>query len=483
MTVITTVAAPPVLVQLFKGNAPGLRRPSAETVEETLRFSFPGHELAEWVFSRLTTVFENEGFFVHTLEHDHDLVQVRRDTAVVNMWPAGTDIVFACDAGDAALARTAVYEVIGELRGVLEGLQSPIDVASVVGDLQAPAATDAGSTSSLLLSTLAERVVVPRLQADSKEEVIAELLDCLCEEELILDRDVAWRDLIDRERSMSTGLQRGVAIPHARTRAVNRLVCALGLKPAGLDFDALDGEPSRVFVLTLSPADAPAPHVQLMSEISQLLSPERCARLLAAKSAREVLAVLRMPAGELEKRTLSPAAPAPAPAPVPQPAAAPGTTGGRFRLADYIDDDLIVPRLQADSKPDAIRELAGVLCKARNVEDQDAVIKALLEREELMSTGLENGIAVPHCRLPVVSDLVCAVGFAPNGIPFDSADGNPARILVLTVVPPSSSAPYVQFMASLLQAIDAAGVDALLRLPDNVAIRDRLLSENSSGRQ
>jgi mannitol/fructose-specific phosphotransferase system IIA component (Ntr-type) len=103
----------------------------------------------------------------------------------------------------------------------------------------------------------------------------------------------ARRAIFEREAQMSTGMEKGVAIPHARTDAVDRLVCAVGLKPEGIDFGALDGQPSRIFVLSLSPKSASAPHVQFMAMISRTLgSDESRDRVLAATTAGELWTAL-----------------------------------------------------------------------------------------------------------------------------------------------------------------------------------------------
>jgi len=95
----------------------------------------------------------------------------------------------------------------------------------------------------------------------------------------------------EREQSMPTGLEHGIAIPHGRTDAVSGLVCAIGRKREGVDFGALDGAPSRIFVLTLAPRGAMTPHVQLMAELSQRLGPEGRSRVLEASSAEEIYRV------------------------------------------------------------------------------------------------------------------------------------------------------------------------------------------------
>ncbi|MEA5031626.1 MAG: PTS sugar transporter subunit IIA [Sphaerochaeta sp.] len=139
---------------------------------------------------------------------------------------------------------------------------------------------------------LSPAVVTTSLKSTTKEGVISELLDLLVSAKLVTDRDAVLSALMDRERKMSTGIQHGVAIPHGKTAAVKNLVACIGIKKDGVDFASLDGEPSRIFIMTLSPLDRVGPHVQFLAEVSMVIKTEEAReRLLNAKTAQEVLAV------------------------------------------------------------------------------------------------------------------------------------------------------------------------------------------------
>ncbi len=115
------------------------------------------------------------------------------------------------------------------------------------------------------------QVVTTELAGTTKQGIIEELLDLLMATGKVSDRAKALENLLARERKMSTGLQFGVAIPHAKTTAVKQLVACIGLKRDGVDFEALDGEPSRIFIMTLSPENRTGPHVQFLAEVSAIL--------------------------------------------------------------------------------------------------------------------------------------------------------------------------------------------------------------------
>jgi mannitol/fructose-specific phosphotransferase system IIA component (Ntr-type) len=141
-------------------------------------------------------------------------------------------------------------------------------------------------------TVLGPEVVSLSLEAETKDEAIAELVDLLMKTGKVRDRDAALRAVREREEKMSTGIRHGVAIPHGKSEAVDELVACVALKPDGLDFEALDGEPSTIFVMTLSPLHRIGPHVQFLAEVNRLLktAAER-ERILKAASVDELLSI------------------------------------------------------------------------------------------------------------------------------------------------------------------------------------------------
>ncbi len=131
------------------------------------------------------------------------------------------------------------------------------------------------------------------LKGATKEAILAEMVELLVASGHIRDRDAVLKAVLEREKRMSTGMQNGIAIPHGKTDSVDCLVAALGIKRAGVDFGALDGQPSNIFVMTVSPDSRTGPHIQFLAEISRPLNDASVrAKLLAATSPDEVLHLL-----------------------------------------------------------------------------------------------------------------------------------------------------------------------------------------------
>ena len=144
-----------------------------------------------------------------------------------------------------------------------------------------------------LRKVLSPELISLGLKASTKQEVVEELVDLLMRGGRINDRDAALQAVLERESKMSTGIQHGVAIPHGKTSAVNDLVACVAVKPEGIDFESLDGEPSTIFIMTLSPLNKTGPHVQFLAEISRLLkTAESRERILKVTSKQELLSVL-----------------------------------------------------------------------------------------------------------------------------------------------------------------------------------------------
>lgn len=135
-----------------------------------------------------------------------------------------------------------------------------------------------------------------QLKSTTKERIIEEMIDLLMAAGKIRDlkdRKEALKAVIDRERKMSTGMQNGIAIPHGKTDKVDSLIAAIAVKKDGVDFGSLDGQPSRIFVMTLSPDTRTGPHIQFLAEISRQLSDASVReRILNAAKPEEILDIL-----------------------------------------------------------------------------------------------------------------------------------------------------------------------------------------------
>ena len=147
-----------------------------------------------------------------------------------------------------------------------------------------------------------------------------------------------------------------------------------------------------------------------------------------------------------------------------------------IRLAEYLAAARVVD-LKSRSKDAALMELVETLSGAAEVADRERLLHAVLEGEKIVSTGIGLGVAVPHAKIPEVSEFVVAYGRSREGIDFGSIDDRPVHHVVLIVGPPDRQQRYLQFLAtvtlklkqpelrkSLEEAADAAGLFRVLAL-------------------
>ena len=132
----------------------------------------------------------------------------------------------------------------------------------------------------MLSDVLSESLVRCDLDVSNSEEVIGALVDLICTTGEVHDRNVALEDVLANERRSSTGMQYGVAIPHAKTTAVDHLLAAVAITRNPVAFDSLDGKPCDIFVMTLSPIDQVGPHMRFLAEIGRLLKNRRTRKAL-----------------------------------------------------------------------------------------------------------------------------------------------------------------------------------------------------------
>jgi PTS system nitrogen regulatory IIA component len=131
------------------------------------------------------------------------------------------------------------------------------------------------------------------LKGTTKEEIINELLEILVAAKKIDDRQAAYNAIMEREQKMSTGMKHGIAIPHGKSSTIHDLVACIGVSDNPVEFDALDHEPCRIFIMTLSPVEKTGPHLQFLAEISLLFkSAEKRQEIINAQGPDDILKIL-----------------------------------------------------------------------------------------------------------------------------------------------------------------------------------------------
>ena len=122
-----------------------------------------------------------------------------------------------------------------------------------------------------------------------------------------------------------------------------------------------------------------------------------------------------------------------------------------MNIMGFLDDRAVTTNVASQNKEDVIRELVELLVKADSIKEKDVhkLVQTLLKRESLGSTGIGQGVAIPHGKSDCVTKLVAAFGVSRSGVNFDSLDGEPVHLFFLLVAPEDSAGPHLKALARI----------------------------------
>ncbi|HER62556.1 MAG TPA: PTS sugar transporter subunit IIA [Desulfobacteraceae bacterium] len=140
-----------------------------------------------------------------------------------------------------------------------------------------------------------------------------------------------------------------------------------------------------------------------------------------------------------------------------------------MKIADFLNASAIADDLKARGKNDVLAELTDTIVHADKSLDRDEVMRVLQEREKLGSTGIGDGVAIPHGKLKNISNLLISFGRSRDGVDFDSMDGKPAHLFFLLIAPEESVGIHLKTLARIS------------KLLKNPAVRQRLLQAENAG--
>ena len=120
-----------------------------------------------------------------------------------------------------------------------------------------------------------------------------------------------------------------------------------------------------------------------------------------------------------------------------------------MKITEMLQKEFVLGELKARNKRDVIAELAGVFAKGRIKVDPDAILHILLERERLGTTGIGDGIAIPHGKIPGLDEMVVSFGRSREGIAFEAMDGKPVHLFFLLMAPENSAGQHLKALAKI----------------------------------
>ncbi len=124
-----------------------------------------------------------------------------------------------------------------------------------------------------------------------------------------------------------------------------------------------------------------------------------------------------------------------------------------MKIIDFLKEEAIVPDLKATDKESVIKELVTLLKNIGEISDQEKIVEVILEREKLGSTGIGQGIAVPHAKTDDVKQIVVAFGFSQKGVNFGSLDEEPVYLIFLVLAPVEATGMHLKLLAKIARLL------------------------------
>src|SRR5262245_45614121 len=120
-----------------------------------------------------------------------------------------------------------------------------------------------------------------------------------------------------------------------------------------------------------------------------------------------------------------------------------------MKLSEVLSEDLILPQLQGTEITSVLQEFADAVGSTGRYKDPIVVYERLLEREKQESTGIGNGVAIPHCKLDQLQQVMLAVGYSEKGVDFHAIDGNPTYFFFVIISPSTAAVQHLRALAAL----------------------------------
>jgi len=137
-------------------------------------------------------------------------------------------------------------------------------------------------------------------------------------------------------------------------------------------------------------------------------------------------------------------------------------------VTELLSEEVVDTDLQVTSREEVFESLVGLLDEQGKLDDADRALEALREREDILSTGIGNGLAIPHAKVEILDRFVAAFGRVPDGVDFKSLDGKPAHLIFLLLSPQGEAGRHVRILARIS------------RILKNAQLRPRLMEATSA---
>ncbi|MBQ9206715.1 MAG: cation:proton antiporter [Treponema sp.] len=290
MTLVTTLVAPPILNISLSIKGRGTKKEVASSESQQFEWDFKNQELTHLVMDILHRDLRAEGFYVQMMNITDGICTARRGDTAISLREEGTNLIIETDEKDMGFVKGELYEIMLRLNKSMQSLSALKNTQS----LQYGFASPENRVTDSIKRYLKPACISTNLMGNSKDDILNEMVTLLCQSGVVENRAEVLNALKEREKSMSTGLEKGIAIPHTKTNGVKETCVAIGIKKDGVDFHSLDGGLSKIFVMLVSPIENSGPLMRAMSAFTgALLHEEVRTALLQAKTPEGVIDILK----------------------------------------------------------------------------------------------------------------------------------------------------------------------------------------------
>lgn len=290
MTLVTTLVSPPVLNVALALKGRGTRAEISSSESQLFEWDFKSGEIARLVVDLFVHDLRAEGFYVQIMNLDSGISQARKENTSISIREDGSVLRIETAQADMGFVKGEIYEVTLRLKKSIEALSALRNTDT----LQYGFASPENRVEKLAYKFLDEKCISCSLQSNDKDSVLSEMVELISNSGCVTSKETLLSDIKKRDEAMSTGLEKGIAIPHARSEGVSELCVAIGIKRDGIEFGSLDGKPAKIFVMIASPSSSSGPQMRVMSAISgALMKEENRRKILESNTPGEIMDLLK----------------------------------------------------------------------------------------------------------------------------------------------------------------------------------------------
>ena len=269
MTLVTTLAAPPILSAMLAIKKKGVKVEKEDAALQHVEYDFPTDAISDFIMRDAIGNFRKEGFRHSEFVRGEGIISFRKESATFSLTINGNHFSFESGAKEVGIIKAVMYETIVGLHQSLtqlRALANPGNMDQVLSDIR-----ENPIDKSIRMDKIISPESVLLLEGKSKQEVISELVGVLHREHRLSNAEKCLDDVLAREDVVTTCMPGGIALPHGRSEGATDLVSAIGVSKEGVMCDAPDGKPTHVFVLSICPKDANAPYLRYMAQVAKVL--------------------------------------------------------------------------------------------------------------------------------------------------------------------------------------------------------------------